>query len=86
MKTALFYAALAVLIALPARAQAPQPLPPCSGESGGPPNCSPPMPHPDPYAQNTCPATADCMPGPDNARAQRCAWIKANCPNTKIAY
>jgi hypothetical protein len=41
---------------------------------------------PDWYVQKKCPETADCMPGPDNARAERCAWIKANCPNTKIAY
>jgi len=26
------------------------------------------------------------MPGPDSARAERCAWVKQNCPNTKIAY
>jgi hypothetical protein len=86
MKMALFGIVVVSLIALPACAQAPQPLPPCSGESGGPPNCTPPMPHPDAQAQQTCPETADCMPGPDNARAERCAWIKANCPNTKIAY
>jgi hypothetical protein len=85
MKKALFCAAaILVLAALPAAAQ--QQRPPCSGESGGPPNCAPPMPHPDAQTQPTCPASADCMPGPDNARAERCAWIKANCPNTKIAY
>jgi hypothetical protein len=26
------------------------------------------------------------MPGPDSNRAERCAWVKANCPGTKIAY
>jgi len=79
-------AMIVVLIALPVWAQQPQrDLPPCAG-GGGPPNCTPPMPHPDGQAQNTCPATADCMPGPDQARAERCAWIKANCPDTKIAY
>jgi len=38
------------------------------------------------YAQKKCPAIADCMPGPDAARAERCAWVKQNCPDTQIVY
>jgi len=72
---------LAALAALPANAQQPAPLP-----TDKPPCCATPQVQPDWYVQKKCPQTADCMPGPDNARAQRCAWVKANCPNTKIAY
>jgi hypothetical protein len=70
---------LAALFALPANAQQTQPLP-----TDKPPCCT--TPQPGWYAQKKCPETADCMPGPDNARAERCAWVKANCPGTKIAY
>jgi len=52
--------------------------------------CAPtPAPRPmntDWYAQRKCPAIADCMPGPDAARAERCAWVKQNCPDTQIVY
>jgi len=70
---------LAAFFALPASAQQTQPLP-----TDKPPCCT--TPQPDWYAQKKCPETADCMPGPDQARAERCAWVKQNCPNTKIVY
>ncbi|MDE2165565.1 MAG: hypothetical protein KGJ66_04415 [Alphaproteobacteria bacterium] len=76
-----------ILFALPAWAQSP---PPPSGGciNGTEPACGPPPPPPQPewYLQRKCPAVADCMPGWDKERAERCAWVKAHCPDTQIVY
>jgi len=75
MKPLMAGCVLVLLAALPACAQqAPQPPQPAE------------PPQPDWYVQKKCPAYVDCMPGWDKARAERCKWVKANCPNTAIAY
>lgn len=68
------------LIAAPAWAQtAPTPAPPNSPQL-------PATPQPDWYLQKKCPAFVDCMPTWDKERAQRCEWVKKNCPDTQIVY
>jgi hypothetical protein len=76
-----------VLAASPAWAQT-SPQPPRGGcVTGTEPACGPPPPPPDDWdAQKKCPATIDCMPGWDKERAERCAWVKKNGPDTQVVY
>jgi hypothetical protein len=39
---------------------------------------------PPPIDKTLCPQTIDCMPVLDKDRAERCAWVKEHCPETKI--
>lgn len=67
------------LLAGPAWAQGPVP-PPAPPK----PPQLPMTPQPEWYLQRKCPAVANCMPGWDKERAERCAWVKQNCPDTQI--
>ena len=72
-----------VLLSAPAWAQAPAPPP--TPVLPKPPQL-PVTPQPDWYLQKKCPAFVDCMPTWDKERAQRCEWVKAHCPDTRIVY
>ena len=44
----------------------------------------PSQPPPDPDVGAKCPESIDCMPVLDKERAERCAWVRKHCPETKI--
>ena len=36
--------------------------------------------------RKSCPESIDCMPTTDRERAERCAWVRQHCPNTRIYW
>jgi hypothetical protein len=70
-----------LVFALPAAADS-APPPPKQTQAEEP---SPPAPCGDaPCEKPKCPQTIDCMPGGGKERAELCAWVKKNCPETEI--